>query len=64
MPDKYSLDERLAELTARGIVLTPKRSESRSDPIGARKAGALQRVLSERDTNTTHHSARANHRLQ
>ena len=64
MPDKYSLDERLAELTARGIVLTPKRSDSGSYPIGARKAGALQRILRERDTNTTHQSARTNHRLQ
>jgi hypothetical protein len=64
MPDKYSLDERLAELTARGIVLTPKRSDSGSYPIGARKAGALQRFLRERDTNATHHSARTNHRLQ
>jgi len=64
MPDKYSLDERLAELTARGIVLTPKPSDSRNYPIGPRKAGALQRFLSERDTDTTHYSARANHRLQ
>jgi prevent-host-death family protein len=44
-----SLDQRLAELTARGIVLTPKRPDSGSYPIGPRKTGALQRFLSERE---------------
>ncbi len=49
MADEYSLNERLAELTARGILLKPKRPDSSSYPIGPRKAGALQRFLSERD---------------
>ena len=44
-----SLDERLAELTARGIVLNPKRPGSSSYPIGPRKTGALRRFLSERE---------------
>jgi prevent-host-death family protein len=44
-----SLDERLAELTARGVLLTPKPSDRSSYPIGPRKAGALQRFLSERE---------------
>ena len=44
-----SLDKRLAELTARGIVLKPKRPDSSSYPIGPRKTGALQRFLSERE---------------
>ena len=44
-----SLNERLAELTARGIVLKPKRPDSGSYPIGPRNAGALRRFLSERE---------------
>jgi prevent-host-death family protein len=43
-----SLNERLAELTARGILLKPKRSDSSSYPIGPRKAGALRRFLRDR----------------
>ena len=49
MADEYSLNERLAELTARGVVLKPKRPDSSSYPIGPRKAGALQRFLGERE---------------
>ena len=49
MADEDSLNERLAELTARGVVLKPKRPDSSSYPIGPRKAGALQRFLSERE---------------
>ena len=48
MADQYSLNERLAELTARGILLKPKRSDSSSYPIGPRKAGALRRFLRDR----------------
>ena len=44
-----SLDQRLAELTARGVVLAPKRPVSSSYPIGPRNAGALQRFLRERE---------------
>ena len=44
-----ALNERLAELTARGVVLKPKRPDSSSYPIGPRKAGALQRFLGERE---------------
>lgn len=44
-----SLNERLAELTARSVVLTPKRPDRSSYPIGPRKAGALQRFLGERE---------------
>ncbi len=43
-----SLAERLAELTARGVVLKPKRPDS-SYPIGPRKTGALRRFLDSRE---------------
>ena len=49
MADEYSLNERLAELTARGILLKPQRPDSSNYRIGPRKAGALQRFLSERE---------------
>ena len=46
-----TLDERLAELTIRGVLLPPKRS-TRSDTMyamGARRPGALRRFLDERE---------------
>lgn len=46
-----TLDERLAELTTRGVLLKPKQSACNDamPPIGPRKAGALRRFLSARE---------------
>lgn len=46
-----TLDERVAELTARGVLLPPKRP-IRNDTValvGPRKTGALRRFLDERE---------------
>jgi len=46
-----TLDERLAELTVRGVLLPPQ-PPTRGDsayPVGARKPGALRRFLDERE---------------
>ncbi|WP_310572202.1 type II toxin-antitoxin system prevent-host-death family antitoxin [Gemmatimonas sp.] len=46
-----TLDERLAELTTRGVLLKPKRASlgDTSCPFGPRKTGALQRFLDDRE---------------
>jgi prevent-host-death family protein len=46
-----TLDERLAELTARGAVVPSRRApgEAGAFPIGPREKGALKRFLEERD---------------
>jgi len=46
-----TLDERLAELTVRGVLLPPKPSarSALAIPVGAKKPGALRRFLDERE---------------
>ena len=46
-----TLDERLAELTVRGVLLPPKQPTSRDIvyPLGAKKPGALRRFLDDRE---------------
>lgn len=46
-----SLEERLAELDARGAIVRARRSPADTDafPIGPRSRGALKRFLAERD---------------
>ena len=50
-PVRMTLDERIAELTARGIVIPASRapSELSALPLGPRKPGALKRFLDERE---------------
>jgi len=46
-----TLDERLAELAVRGVLLPPKPSarSALAYPVGAKKPGALRRFLDERE---------------
>ncbi len=48
---QQTLDERLAELEARGAIVRSKRKpgDALAFPVGPRRAGALQRFLCERD---------------
>lgn len=44
-----TIEQRFAELTARGVVLPPRRSGRDNDyPMGKKKPGALRRFLDER----------------
>ena len=49
-PIKQTLEERIADLTARGAILPSKisPSEPRSFPLGPKKPGALKRFLKDR----------------
>ncbi len=46
-----SLEERLSELSARGVLLPPKRAAGSKDsyPVGTKRVGALKRFLDERE---------------